>query len=458
VKNAAEILIIGGGIAGATLSRLLAEDGFEVLLVERLPEERIGGKVCGNAVPRKYFDWSGIPRPGAGEFDSRVEGLKIHSPDLETVFTLRDEGYVLNRSSFGQRLISESLDAGALLMDQTLGLSPIVKKNEVIGSRVKSLNLGQSRRFYGGMIVDATGIASRLRRMLPVDWWVSEYVRREESYACYREIRLLRKEMEDPEFCHVFLSNKIAPLGYYWIFPQGPSRVNVGVGIYTGLKRNPRRIFESHIEELPFLEGSEILDRGAGLVPNRRPLGSMVWNRFACIGDAGYQVNPLAGEGIGPSIYSASLLSEVLSETASEDYDLEALWPFNYRYMEALGARFSALNAFFQLMGNFSDEEINYTMASGLISERDLHSVRGRSGVELVGRVRLWFLLRALLERFSLLRRLRSLGSYVKEVYRLYSSYPSKPVEFESWRLSDLALTSDLKNSSILLDQSDLLS
>jgi geranylgeranyl reductase family protein len=444
MKSEAEILVLGGGVAGATLSRLLAEKGYDIVLAEPLPKENIGRKVCGNAVPEKYFDRAGIPKPKKGEFGSKVAGLRIHSPDLKTVFTIHDRGYVVNRHRLGQRLIDESLDSGTELLDRTLAVSPLVEENRVLGARVKNMERNEEVDLFGKITVDATGSVSRLRSLLPSHWWVSEYVGREESYSCYREIRVLKDEMEDHEYCHVFLSNQIAPFGYYWIFPQGPMRVNIGVGAYTGLRKNPRKIFYSSIVELPELKGSKIVDRGAGIVPNRRPLGSAVWNGFACIGDAGYQVNPLAGEGIGPSIDAAKILSDVLSVQHSEEYSLEYLWPFNYRYMDLCGARFSALYAFFCLMGSFSDEEMSYTMASGLVSEDDLESFKGSTQAGWTRRSNLLFLLPALFSRFSLFRRLKSLGDMIKEAYDLYSSYPSSPLGFERWRKSDLAFNRKL--------------
>jgi geranylgeranyl reductase family protein len=446
VKSDAEVLILGGGVAGSTLSRLLAEKGYEVLLAECLPKEKIGQKVCGNAVPEKYFDRAGIPKPEKGEFESQVSGLRIHSPDLKTVFTIHDKGYVLNRHRFGQRLINQSLDSGARLIDRTLAISPLVENNRVLGAHVKNMGRHEEVDLFGKITVDATGSVSKLRSLLPSHWWVSEHVGRGEGYSLYREIRVLRDEIEDSKYCHVFLSNQIAPFGYYWIFPQGPMRVNIGVGVYSSLRKNPKEIFYSYLAGLPELKGSKIVDHGGGTVPNRRPLGSAVWNGFACIGDAGYQVNPLAGEGIGPSIDAAKILSEVLLGSTSEEYTLELLWPFNCRYMELCGARFSALYAFFWLMGGFSDEEMSYTMASGLISEDDLESFKGSTQAGWTRMTNLLLLLPALFSRLSLLRKLKSLGDMIKEVFDLYSSYPSDPLGFERWRKLDLDFNRKLKS------------
>ncbi len=445
ISDGAEVLVFGAGVAGSTLSRLLAEKGYELLLVDRLPEKRIGLKVCGNAVPEKYFRRAEIPRPRKGEFESRVAGVKIHSPDLETVFTIRDEGYVVNRLKFGQRLLKESLDTGTRLIDRTLAVSPVIEGSRVTGASVRDVKGNRAGVLSGKIVIDATGFVSRLRRMLPASWWVAERMGREESYSCYREIRLLKDDMDDPEYCHIFLSNRIAPLGYYWVFPQGSRKVNVGTGVHTSLRKNPQAIFDRHISELPILKGSIVLDRGVGLVPNRRPLGSMVWNGFACIGDAGYQVNPLAGEGIGPSIHAAKILSDVLFEAEPGDYTLESLWGFNPLYMKIYGARFSALHTFFRMMGSFSDEEISYTMASGLMSERHLQSLQEGSLVS-KARTSVRFLLSAVSGRFSLLRRLKSLADAIEKVSELYASYPSSPAGYLDWKRSDMTFGDELES------------
>jgi digeranylgeranylglycerophospholipid reductase len=105
-----DALVVGAGTAGCLAAKTIAESGLKVCLVERKRKEEIGEKVCGDALGEHHLKTLGLEKPRSGELEKRIEGIRIFSPDQNTVFTIAHEdfvGYLLNRRLFGQWLLGK---------------------------------------------------------------------------------------------------------------------------------------------------------------------------------------------------------------------------------------------------------------------------------------------------------------------------------------------------------------
>ena len=125
-----DVIVVGAGTAGCLAAKTAAEAGLKVCLVERKSQREIGEKICGDALGEHHLKALNLKPPQHGELERRIEGVKIYSPDLETVFTVRHEdfsGFLLNRHLFGQWLLRMALNSGAELLDSTQCLEPMVK-------------------------------------------------------------------------------------------------------------------------------------------------------------------------------------------------------------------------------------------------------------------------------------------------------------------------------------------
>ena len=104
-----DVIVIGAGTAGCLAAKTTGELGLRVCLIERKNRKEIGEKICGDALGEHHLKTIGLENPTGNEFEQRIEGVEIHSPDLETVFTIAYEdyvGYMLNRRLFGQWLLT----------------------------------------------------------------------------------------------------------------------------------------------------------------------------------------------------------------------------------------------------------------------------------------------------------------------------------------------------------------
>jgi digeranylgeranylglycerophospholipid reductase len=434
-----DVIVVGAGTAGCLTAKTAAKAGLEVCLVDGKKRVEIGEKVCADAVGKHHFDELDLAYPKGDELASRVEGVKIYSPDMETVFTIESErvyGFVLNRRIFGQRLLNYAVDAGATLLTSTIAIQPIVKDGFVTGIIAKDMKNESTMTLKSKVIADASGYTAILRKGLPTELGIDLNVHNEDIEACYREIRALKGHDFDSKFCEIFLDQTVTPSGYHWIFPEGENKVNVGLGVsmIAGFP-NPKNQFHQKILPKPLFEGSKLIKGGSWCVPTRRPLDCMTGNGIVVVGDAACQVNPIHGGGIGPSMMGGSLAGKAIVQAVEKgDVSRDALWQYNVNYMKSYGAKQAGLDIFrLFLLKSVGNEEINYGMKYNLVREEDLLKVSQGENLRLniTDKTRRAFYG---LGKLHMLSRLLDTSHLLKEFKSTYLDYPSSPEGFPEWR------------------------
>jgi len=448
-----DVIVVGAGTAGCLATKTTAEAGLKVCMLERKRREEIGEKICGDALGEHHLKTLNLEKPQGGELEKRIEGVKIYSPDLETVFTVEYEdfvGYILNRRLFGQWLLKKALDEGAVLFDSTQCLEPIIKKNFVTGVLAKNLKTGENIRLKGKVVVDASGFLAVVRRKLPKEMGIENEVANEDVEACYREIRQLKQETKDTKYCEIYLNQKVTPGGYMWIFSKGGAKVNVGLGVCMLDKfPNPKNQFYKHVLTKPLFAGSVLLNGGAWYDPTRRPFDNMVGNGVAILGDAACLVNPIHGGGIGPSMLSGYLAGKTVVEALEKgDVNQKSLWPYNRKYMEMYGTKQAGLEVFRMLLRTCRDEDLNYGMKCKLLTEEDV--LKASLGEEF--RLKVTETAKRVfrgLKRIRFLNKLRLTANLMRQVKAHYGNYPETSENFEEWRIETEALFNEARSKLI---------
>ena len=230
-----DAIVVGAGTAGCLAAKTIAEKGLKVCFIDKKKREEIGEKICGDALGEHHLKILGLEKPTGGELEAKIDGIKIYSPDENTVFTIADKdfiGYLLNRHLFGQWLLKKATDKGAILQDNMNFRSPIIEKGAVVGITAKNMKTGKVSAMRSKVVVDASGYFGMVRKQMPAEMGIDRDIANEDVEACYREIRQLKQENENTNFCEIYLNQKASsPGGYIWIFPKGGARVNVGLGI-----------------------------------------------------------------------------------------------------------------------------------------------------------------------------------------------------------------------------------
>ncbi|MFP3985598.1 MAG: geranylgeranyl reductase family protein [Candidatus Bathyarchaeia archaeon] len=433
-----DFVVAGAGTGGCIAAKTAAEAGLKTCLIDVKDTVDIGKKICGDAIGRHHFDSLGLKEPTAEEIERVMEGIKIYSPDKQTSYVVKGEklyGYILNRYRFGQRLLGEAVDAGAVLYDKTQVLEPIIEGGFVCGVVAKDLRDAKKKTLRSSLIVEATGFSAAIRKKLKPETGIDLHVDNEDVEACYREIRQLRHPLNEPDLCQIYLTQAISPGGYYWIFPEGGNKVNVGLGVaMTDKFPNPKEQLYKYVLSQPLFEGSSIVDKGAWFVPTRRPLDSMVGNGVIIVGDAACQVNPIHGGGMGPSMIGGMLAGKTATNALEKgNTNREALWGYNIDYIRSYGAKQAGLEIFRILLQNMDDEDLDYGMRYRLLTEEDVLKASLGEDTHFTVTEKAKRAFRGI-KKLSVLKKLKDATNSMREIKAWYRNYPKSPKDFDEWK------------------------
>ncbi len=432
-----DVIVVGAGTAGCVTAKRCAELGLKTMLLDRRPEPEIGKKVCGDEISKSHFEFTGIEPPRGKEISSEVKGADVYPPNMSNELQVRGwdefDGWTINRSLFGQRLLQRAVQVGVVFRPEVHVIGPILLQERVAGVVYLDRHTDEKMALSCKLVVDASGFAGAIRKKLD-DPLVERDIAKEDVALCYREILDLKNPMAEPKVARVYLGGDAAPQGYAWVFPKGPKTINAGVGITGGKgKGSPKNHFETFKKQNPLLHGAHVLEGGGGAVPVRRPMKSLVADGVAFVGDAAWQVNPIHGGGIGAGMRAGIILGEVAKQAiARRDVSAKGLWGYNTLYLRRFGRRLASLEVFKKLLQAVSDEDMNFGFEKRLLEASDLMAANRGDGLSIGMKDKVRKVKRGA-SRVKLLLKLQKATSLMKKVDRHYAQYPGTPDGLESW-------------------------
>ncbi|ABN56439.1 MULTISPECIES: NAD(P)/FAD-dependent oxidoreductase [Methanoculleus] len=325
MKNNYDILIIGGGPAGALAAKTAAEAGNTVCLIEK--RAAIGTPVrCAEGIGKELL--KEFIKPDPRWIAADIERARIISPNGTAISLEQDRagnevGYVLDRKIFDRELVWQAAEAGADVIVKTRATAPIMENGAVRGAKVLSVGIPADIR--AEVVIAADGTEAQFARRAGLDTVVP--LREMMSCAQY----LMTDIDIDAGSTDFYLGNEIAPEGYLWVFPKGNRTANVGIGI-SGRKSRDGSRAKDYLDRFVaknFPNGKTI-EAIAGGVPVCRPLACTVADGLMVAGDAARVVDPITGGGIGNAMYTGRLAAQVASKCiAAGDCSKEALMPYD---------------------------------------------------------------------------------------------------------------------------------
>ena len=356
-----DVVVVGGGPAGASAAYWLAEAGHDVVVVEkkRFPRE----KTCGDGLtPRavRQLEDMGLADRLAGYH--RVVGLRslAHGLTLEMEWPRHDGypsyGYVVTRRNLDEMVADQAVKAGATLWPATEATEPLVENGLVVGALVKGKESGATEPVRGRYLLVADGANSRFGRALGTA--------RSRRYPLGMAIRgYFRSPRHDEPWIesHLDLRDRRGDAlpGYGWIFPVGDGTVNVGVGLLSTFKGwksvNTSHLMDAFVAMAP--PTWDIRPETAVGPPTggRLPMGGSVQPAagptWLVAGDASGAINPFNGEGIAYAYETGRMAAEVLDE-ALRTGDGLALARYPERLEEVYGLYFRVARMFVRAIGN----------------------------------------------------------------------------------------------------------
>ena len=440
-----DVIIAGAGTGGSIAAQALAKRGHSVLLMDKKERGQIGHKTCGDALGAHHIkemeDLIGLPAVPPGIIEHEVTEIDLVAPDQVHRMPMAGptiKGYSFNRLKLGQWLVSLAESAGAEVLASTRVKRLKLEGGKVSGVTIEGEKSGNEKPLTAKIVIDATGAVGMLRRQLPESSIIEREVAKEDMMVAWRDIyETPDHDFEHPEVLEIFYNQEQTLGGYTWVFPQGKHRVNVGVGMMTlEGHRGPQEVFNTYVKaSWDFMKTKmSVIDSGGGIAPVRRAMDTLVDDHFMLVGDSGCQVNPVHGGGIGSSMLGGAHAGITASEALEKnDTSVEALWPYNPRYMKSYGIKQASLDIFRWFLVRVTNDDIDFAFRKGIIKATDLLgvSMMGKMGI---GKGEKLKRLASGAGRISLLRRLVKVASMMDSVKSIYNEYPSSPKELAAWK------------------------
>ncbi len=426
-----DVCVVGAGTGGCLAAKSALHHGLTVAIVDSKPKELIGKKVCGDVFSAGTMDFLqsalGVKPPQAS-LERLIEGVEVYSPHQEVCMEAKARFYSVDRRLFGQELLSACLDSGAEFFESSRFDSPITSNGAMTGAGFRSN--GSRLEIRSKVTIDASGFGGVVRRTVPE---LSEQVDPQDVWVCYREIRELKSEPENPENLKFYIDEELAPGGGIWIFPRSETRVNAGVCTPPPVDANPKKAYFSFLEQVEYLKDSAVLEAQAAPVPVRRPLESLVASGIMVVGDAGYQTSPINGGGIDMSMLGGEIAGRIAAQAIGKnDVSERTLWQYNREYMTKYGKDQALQDIFRLLLQGLRNEDINYGLKKGLLEDEELGYMFGAGEFSMDVMRKLPKAI-ACLRKPTLLSRAWKAIRLGRRMLQAYANYPG-PEGLASWK------------------------
>lgn len=332
----AEVIIVGGGPAGASTASCLARSGVDVLILDKasFPRDKICAEYLSPQASRILSDM-GVLEEVERSGPAHLAGMRVRAPNGyvangEFASThgfrgFRDKGLAIRRTTLDDIVLRGARRAGARVRESTR-VSDITRDDAGGVNGVSVLGPdGEGSVLRARYVVGADGLRSVVGRRLGLVRTSRIWPRRIAFVAHYRCVRGVTEMGE----MHIDYD------GYFGMVDVGHGLMNVAVVVpmsrvkKLGGVAEKTRLFEDWITARPHLAerfvGAErvtpVRATGPFATISRRP-----WTKGAAlVGDAADFFDPFTGEGIYAALRGGELLAPHLAEALRSDAKQESL-------------------------------------------------------------------------------------------------------------------------------------
>ena len=429
-----DVVVAGAGTAGCYAAATIANEGLDVVIVERKDAEEAGHIACGDALKGADAFPEAIPkdRLEPAFTNTGVDHGRFEIPQEDTVLEIPVPGElaVIDRWEYGRRILEGAEEAGADIHFDTLVQDVIQEDGTVTG--VDAMADGDPVTYEAEVVVDGAGALSILQDKVDFDdSTFDENVSYQQFCSAYREVVTVDEPVEWDDAL-VFKPTERAA-GYLWYFPRTGTEINAGLGFQ--MTEEPMKLVDDLKKDLRDREefdGATVEDKLGAALPTRRPYDSAVADGFIAAGDAAGLVNPTTGGGIGGAAFSGTYAGEQAVEAIEAgDVGEDRLWEYNKRVMDHFGARFATLDVYNIFVTAYDVDDLMGLLAA-LPAEKIAEGLY--SGETDIG---LWLKVKTALKAVGHLDTVYDLyqtKQLAERVLDHYEAYPDSRDEFDRWQ------------------------
>lgn len=349
MERSHDVVVIGGGPVGGNTARLIAQEGYNTLLVEEHKHIGIPPHCAGLITPR-VFDMLDLPKQYI--IQNIVYGANIHPPKGKTLIIEgnKKQACVIDRILFDKKIIESAKKHGTEILLDYRAIN--ITQNKIILENKKNK---EKKAISYKLLIGADGANSRIRKLCKLSNPAETLV------GVGAEVYSVNL---NPHFVEIFIGNHVAPGFFAWVIPIDYSGERARVGLCVSRQNSPRvrQYFEKFLgklESLKIIKKEKKHTITGGFIP----LGVMqktYASHTMLVGDAAAQVKPTSGGGI----YTGLKCSEHCAVTAlkaltNNAFSEKSLSGYQSGWMKDIGKELKKGMEIRNLFVKFSDKDID---------------------------------------------------------------------------------------------------
>ncbi len=360
-----KIIVAGAGHGGIATAMLLAREGFDVTVYEKNSRENMGHDWT-DAFDRKSFAAIGLPMPDESLYYLKHD-ITFYSPAERTALkqSIPEDQLEINmeRKDLYNFLLPFAEEAGVKFVYNCNIEGPIIDGERVTGIKT---SLGEIK---GDLVIDACGANSPVRRNLPESTGIQKEIGAYEQFWAYRAF--YEKAAEPKDKYKVILLSEYEK-GISWV-TDNKDRTDVLIGKFYDFNIEKA---EKIIEKLRLTNPSigEKLLRGGQIVniPVRQPLGILVTDGYAAIGDSAFMTTPIIGSGIANTLKASPILADSLIRNKDKDYTASVLWDYQRSFYKKMGAGLAPIACIKLMISSISGDDLDFLVDGHILTAKNM--------------------------------------------------------------------------------------
>lgn len=287
-----DVAILGGGLAGLSTAKFLAEAGIDFVLLEEHDDFHM--KACGEGIGTKLDEYNLSDLYGCKKgIEREVNEISIKTKSGEAIISF--PLLIINKKAVEKEFANQAIKLGA-----DIRMNEKVKAIEKYDHFVL-----KPQNIEAKILIGADGVFSKVRK----------YTGQSTPTCAIGASGISQNIERDMDKCYIIFNYDIVKYGYAWFFPK-KNAWNIGIG----------SLYQKHFKEaFNDFKSNYVVDMWkGGYGPISKPLKLSSKNIFL-VGDAGAQIRSILGAGNFTSIISGKILADTIIKFSKKNFrDIDA--------------------------------------------------------------------------------------------------------------------------------------